>query len=122
MASDGGKAILDLPDDAEGGAAAGGVKGALASITGAVTSVSKWFNTNPHARKVKNASVMVYDGTWKATKKVGEYAWVVGATAVVVVVPLMLEMEREATFQLQAELMQKQMMDIQRGAPAAPPS
>lgn len=46
----------------------------------------------------------------------GEYAWIVGATAVVIVVPLLLEMEREATFQLQAEMMQKQVMEMQRSA------
>lgn len=52
----------------------------------------------------------------QAGTTIGEYAWIVGATAVVIVVPLLLEMEREATFQLQAEMMQKQVMEMQRSA------
>lgn len=48
--------------------------------------------------------------------KAKDWTWVIGSTAVVVVLPIMLEMEREATFQLQAEMMQKNIMEMTKQA------
>mmetsp|Transcript_106917 Transcript_106917/g.297446 ORF Transcript_106917/g.297446 Transcript_106917/m.297446 type:complete len:106 (+) Transcript_106917:177-494(+) len=77
----------------------------------------KGFFTSAYSRITNSRGL---NRAWSASKKagttVGEYAWIVGATAVVIVVPLLLEMEREATFQLQAEMMQKQVMEMQRSA------
>ena len=72
---------------------------------------------NKFKKAYQNATVQTVVG--HATTVVGkakDWAWVIGSTAAIVVLPLMLEMEREATFQLQAELMQKNIMEMTKQA------